>query len=240
MSNLYNSGIQGYTLKGDIGERGQHSYNIFYSIYDCNNKEGLDTVERLINEGKSLSKDNVDGIIYNEHDTILDVKAHMYECKLDPSENKLKISYIGNIINQTSSDDTIIDLKEINFNISLSPGTIETKSTNSPYKYHKDPNFVTNVEIGGLTDLSSDIHKKLVILHRCGLVQEFDIDDENSVQINDRYAYMVANTDGKKYVTNGEPSTNIDYTKYFNEDCKIYVDIYNKNSTYRFLQNKGE
>ena len=94
MSNLYNSGIQGYTLKGDIGERGQHSYNIFYSIYDCNNKEGLDTVERLINEGKSLSKDNVDGIIYNEHDTILDVKAHMYECKLDPSENKLKISYV--------------------------------------------------------------------------------------------------------------------------------------------------
>ena len=185
MSNLYNSGIQGYTLKGDTGERGQHSYNIFYSIYDCDDEYGLVTVERLINEGKSLSKDNVDGIIYNEHDTILDVKAHMYECKLDPLTNTLKISYIGNIINQTSSDDTIIDLKDMDFNISLASGTIETKSTNSPYKYHENPKFVTNVKIYGLTDLPPDIHKKLVILHRCGLVQEFDIDNGNPVQIND-------------------------------------------------------
>lgn len=243
MSNLYNSGVQGYTLKGETGDPGSHSYNIFYSVYDCNNEDGKNTVIKRIKEGKSLSKDGEDSKIpYNEHDIIIDCKAHMYEYNHDSSSNTI-LNYIGNIINQTSADDTQVDMTPRNFDVGLWGTELGIEKTESPYEYHTEYGFTTrvDVEFDDENKLPDGVNAKLVVLHRCGLVQEFDISNETGgVYINDKYALMVADNDGKKYNDSvGIIETNIDYEKYFKDDCNIYVDVYNKNSIYRFVQKQA-
>lgn len=242
MINLYNSGIQGYTLKGKTGDPGSHSYNIFYSIYNCSDKDGAETVKNRIKEGFSLSKDDKTKVSYNEHDIIIDCNAHMYECELDSSTGSLDITYIGNIINQTSADDTTVDMTPREFGVTLSGSQLSVEDTESDYAYHTEYKFSTNVnvEFDDENKLPDGVNAKLVVLHRCGLVQEFDLSNETGgIYINDKYALMVADNDGKKYNnSNGIIETNIDYEKYFEDDCNIYVDVYNKNSIYRFVQNK--
>ncbi len=243
MINLYNSGIQGYTLKGKTGDPGSHSYNIFYSIYNCNNEEGYTIVKHRINNDLSLSKDDKKKVSYNEHDIIIDCNAHMYECEFDSSTG-LDITYIGNIINQTSTDDTTVDMTPRVFDVTLSGSELSVENTESDYAYHTEYGFSTNVNVEFDNDnkLPDNVNAKLVVLHRCGLVQEFDLSNETGgIYINDKYALMVADNDGKKYNNSNDIiEKNIDYEKYFEDDCNIYVDVYNKNSIYRFVQKQAQ
>lgn len=231
MNKLYNSGIQGYTLKGNIGESGSPSYNMYYSVYDCSTDSSI--VSALINDNKTLSKNpnTIEGG-YKTHDVIIDCNAHMYELNRD-SSNNINITYIGNIINQTSSDDITVDMSNRDCSINLSSTEIEIESNYSPYLHHKETNYGTKINV--YNNAPEETHKKLVVVHRCGLTQEFDIDETTEIKISDKYAYLVADETGKKYNTTDKlPISHINHTDYFIKDCSVYLDVYNKNSMYRF------
>ena len=61
--NIYNSGIQGYTVKGDVGDSGDKGHNIFFSVYT-----DTSVLSHRIKNELSLSNRNDTGIKYNVSD----------------------------------------------------------------------------------------------------------------------------------------------------------------------------
>ena len=259
--NIYNSGIQGYTVKGDVGDSGDKGHNIFFSVY-------TDTsvlLYRIKNE-LSLSNRNETGIKYNVNDTIICSDAKMYTI-LKHDDNDTNIEYVGDIINQTTYNETYKDFNDIVMNndivvvdasvknddkidtsVSLYPRYLELTSdvVNGYYVYI--PKFIK----------TENVRYKLVINHICGLLQEIDItidnvnnDDENyqthcnRIFIENKYFYLIplGMHHNLPDLASGIGYENIkDYIK-----KRSYIDVYNTTTdyVYRFkleeiLQNYNE
>ena len=243
-TNIYNSGIQGYTIKGKQGLSGDKGYNIYYSVYNINSTD-YNTVINLINNttNNSLDSSNTDNITYKENDVIIDCKGRMYFIKKDNENNNLILSLFGSIVNQTENDDSVKDIETVNATI-----TVSCTQINNPYKsvsnttsyeryfdlYQEKMNlFNLNVK----TDISDPkLVTKLVIIHKCGLTQEYDLESNDcNITIYDKVASLLP---GTQYKTSDNTNTKINYLK----DCLMYIDVYsneNTNSMYRFPIDKN-
>jgi hypothetical protein len=231
--NIYNSGIQGYTIKGDIGEDGDKGYNLYFSTITDEN-----IITEYINNNKTLSDTIDSSCFYDVNDIIIDSAAKMYV--IEKKDDMLSLLYSGNIINQTEADDSIIDFSAIDCSVQLTSDSSTQLNiyhiNNIPdkYKYYKY-NELCESHVEGY-ELKVDINNKvpnveyrLCINHLCGLTQEFLLDETNTLFIEKKYVYLTPLTDGFGYNLNF-----FDYIKKYG-----YIDAYNKtiNNTYRFSLN---
>ena len=260
-TNIYNSGIQGYTIRGKQGLSGNEGYNIYYSIYNINYVEHANTVIELINKtnnnslGSSLSNDN---ITYKQNDIIIDCKGRMYIIQLDSSTQNLTLGLIGNIVNQIENNDSNKEIETITAKVLVTGETIV-----NPYKslsntlydryfdLYQDTMNVFKLKIENININDTKLLTKFVIIHKCGLSQEYELNEkdyefveENNeliikeyiIRIYDKTASLLP---GTTYNIEDDISTKLNYIK----DCTMYIDVYtigNTNSMYRFPINKND
>lgn len=229
-TNIYNAGIEGYTVKGGIGDNGEPGHNVYYSTYN-----DVDIIKEKINNNEVLSDSYNDTIIYKENDVIIDSFAKMYiiSYSIDTDGNIEKnLSYTGNIINQTEAHESMID-----FSI-ISPKVYDVvySSIDNIYKISdqavevfvrynelfKDTIETIQLRFEDFTRINNTEYR-LVINHPCGLTQEIMLDD-NTVEIERKYF------DLSSYDTHNKENV-FDYIIKYG-----HIDAYNKtnDSIYRF------
>jgi hypothetical protein len=255
-TSVHKPGIQGYAPKGAVGDKGESGYSLHYTSYSMENDMMI--VDDLVTNNKPLSnKINEDVYVqYNENDTIIDKYAMMYTMKLntDPSVNMTyTYTYIGNIINQTENENASTKIT-IDDNVGLTISNAKVikinnytqENENSPLHRHKDENHNSHgLHLAlntTLKDFIKDNNKnvfKIVILHKCGLSQEWIIDardvDDIDNYLND-YVFFVEFRMLQMSTESSTISTTLpDITSnILNDKCVCYTDIELPNyGTYR-------
>lgn len=215
--NIYNYGIQGYTLKGVCGADGESGHNIFYSVYVDES-----VIENKVKNNFVLSNSYNNTIEYKENDTIISANGKMYTISTDKN-----ISYIGDIINQSKPDDDFKDFNDIVIpDIDIETNVYINNDDKLEINANHFPRYneLTEDKIKGiylklpLFDRVQNIKYKLLIMHLCGLVQEIDISDykDYKIFIEQKYFDLIPNND--TYNTN-------DYKNYIlSRSC---IDVYN-------------
>ena len=207
----YTSGIQGYSPKGKIGETGKIGFSLYFAPYDLSNDDDIIIIKEKIINGESLTNNKNDKTYsYQTNDVIIDKFARMYTVKINLSEEDLKkqivLVYAGNVINQTKNEniETPLTIEDIKLKI-ISHNknrTLDYQYYNgtTAYPYNRCKNNETVYELD-FTNESKETLKnlfkegniyKVVALHRCGLSQEWLIDQNsiNSIYISKKYLQM--------------------------------------------------
>ena len=205
--------------------------------------------------GSSLSNDN---ITYKQNDIIIDCKGRMYIIQLDSSTQNLTLGLIGNIVNQIENNDSNKEIETITAKVSVTGETIV-----NPYKslsntlydryfdLYQDTMNIFKLKIENININDTKLLTKFVIIHKCGLSQEYELNEkdyefveENNelivkdyiIRIYDKTASLLP---GTTYNIEDDISTKLNYIK----DCTMYIDVYtigNTNSMYRFPINKND
>ena len=241
----YDSGIQGYTVKGVIGEDGNEGNSLYYtvySIYDITSSDYNTVITRIAN-GKSLDFLGNDSIEYHINDTIIDCTGKMYTIRL--SDDTFTLSYSGDIINQTTYNDTTKDTYNTNIKLeSIVKATINNdkyENDNVIYIRYFEYNCmefpVLRCEFS-LENTSDNSEYKIIINYKCGVTEEYSINTNDKkiyIYIPKKYIFMLPN--------NEKPLFNIDRTSDWDIHiptvapyCEMYLEVYNKDTNLSYRQ----
>lgn len=253
--NIYRPGTQGYAPRGATGEKGAAGYSLHYTSYSM--EDDVLIIDNLVSNNKPLSNKINENVYvqYSENDTIIDKYAMMYTMSLntDPSVNMTyTYTYIGNIINQTENENAstkitidnaglVVD-KDIHFSIT----DYVSRNDNNPFHKHRSTQLgIKGFELKLNEDfinfiLNNDKNVfKVVVLHQCGLSQEWIIDVRN-IDVTSEYLSKLRFFVEFRYLQMSTISETIDDTSIeisadtINSKCVCYTDIELPNyGTYR-------
>jgi hypothetical protein len=232
--NIYNPGIQGYTIKGDVGEIGNSGYNLYYSVYTDESE-----IINIIRNNDILSDSyNINTKIeYNVNDSIISANSKMYT--ITSGNDGKTITYIGDIINQTGTDDSVIDFNpitidrdsiSINHNIELAnPYKLDNTKVTKLYDRYSElfDEYIEAISVYFDFERIEGLRYRLVIMHMCGITQEMDITDKNSTWgiIEKKYFKLIP-------VDITIEDTVEAYKNYLAN--RAYIDVYNTSNDYMY------